>query len=123
MLAHLIGCPFERHAGGQAREAVRSCPRPGSGAELLQRLPVWNQELGLLTDDREAWRHHADHRPALACGGERHAQHVRAAAKPALPEFVTQHDDRVATEILLGRVGTAQRGLHLERAKDVGREG
>ena len=106
------------------RAMAYELPRPLHGAKLLQRLTVRNQEVGFLADDREAGRHHADHRSGPAVGGERHVEHVRAAAKASLPEFVAQHDDRaVAAEILLGRVGAAERRLDAERAKDVGRDG
>ena len=92
MLPHLAVCLLERDAVAQAREGVRSAAA-AQRAKLLQRLPVRNQEVGLLADDREAGRHDADHRPAPAIGGERHVEHVLAAAQPSLPEFVAQHDD------------------------------
>ena len=114
---------FERDTLAQARDGVRTAAAE-HGAKLLQRLTVWNQEVGFLTDDREAGRHHADHRSGPAIGGERHVEHVLAAAKASLPEFVAQHDDRaVATEILLGRVGAAERRPDAERTKDVGGDG
>ena len=111
----------ERDPLVQARDGVRTAAA-ALRAELLHRLTIRNQEIGFLTDDREAGRHHADDRSGSIICGERQVEHVPAAAKLSLPEFVAQHDDRV-TEIFLGRIGAADRGLDAERSKDVGRDG
>ena len=117
---HLAVRPLERNTVAQAPDGVRTAAA-AHRAKLLQRLPVWNQEVGLLTDDREAGRHDADHRPGTVSGRERQVEDVPAAAKASLPELVAQHDDRVvATEIFLGRVGAAERRLDAQRAKDIG---
>ena len=91
---HLAVCALERDTFAQSCNRVRTAAA-AHGAELLHRLTVWNEEVGLLTDEGEAGRHHADDRPGAVDGGERHVEHVPAAAKTSLPEFVAQHDDRV----------------------------
>ena len=116
--------PARTTTPSRSRAIAYELPRPLRRAQLLQRLPVGNQEIGLLADDREAGRHHADHRPRAVIGRQRHAEHIARPAKSPLPEFVTQHDDRVvAAEVFLGGVGAAERRLDAQRAKDVGRDG
>ena len=78
----------------QARDGVRAAAA-AHHAHLFQRLAVGNQEVGFLADDREAGRHHADHGPGAVVGGDRQVEHVPAAAKAPLPEFVAQHDHRL----------------------------
>ena len=117
--AHLAVRLLERDTVAQARDAVRAVAAAHC-AKLFQCLTVGNQKVGLLTGDSEARRHHADDRPGPATGGERHPEHVRAAAEASLPELVAQHDDGVvAAEIFRGRVGAAEHGLDSQCGKGV----
>ena len=67
MRPHLAVRLLERDSLAQARDGVRIAAA-AHRAQLLQRLAVWNQEIGFLADDREAGRHHADHGPGPVIG-------------------------------------------------------
>ena len=113
---------LERHAVAKPRDGVGAAAaarRP----QLLERFAVRRQEVRLLADDREAGRHHANHRPRTVVGGQGHPQHVGPAAELPLPELVGENDQRVvAAEVFLGGIAAAECGLDPQRAEERSRE-
>ena len=96
--SHLAVGLLERNPVAQSPDGVRAAAA-AHGAKLLQRLTVWSQEVGFLSDDGESGSHHPDDGSGcVICGESQRTEHVGAAAKASLPELVAQHDDGVTRE-------------------------